>query len=48
MKTYWYRGELISRNANPVGLKWQVHCNGTFMYADTLAGIKQLVKETLA
>jgi hypothetical protein len=48
MKTYWYRGELISRNSNPAGLKWQAHCNGSFIYADTLAGIKQLIKDTLA
>ena len=48
MKIYWYRGELISRNCNPAGLMWQVHCNGSFIYADTLAGIKQLIKETLA
>jgi hypothetical protein len=48
MNARWYRGELISRNSNPAGLKWQCHCDGTFIYADTLAGIKQLVKETLA
>ena len=48
MKTYSYRGQLISRNSNPAGLRWQCYCDGTFMYADTLAGIKQLVKETLA
>jgi hypothetical protein len=48
MKTYWYFGELISRNANPYGLMWQCHCNGSFIYADTLAGIKQLIRETLA
>lgn len=48
MKTYWYRGELISRNSNPAGLMWQCHCNGSFLYADTLQGIKQLVKGALA
>jgi hypothetical protein len=48
MKTYIYRGELISRNSNPAGLKWQAYCDGTFIYADTLAGIKQLIKDILA
>lgn len=48
MKIYWYRGELISRNSNSAGLKWQCHCNGSFIYADTLAGMKQLIRETLA
>jgi len=46
--TYTYRDVIVTRNANPAGLRWQCHCNGSFMYADTLAGIKQLVKETLA
>jgi hypothetical protein len=47
MKTYWYFGELISRNANPYGLMWQCHCNGTFLYADTLEGIRGLIKGRL-
>lgn len=48
MKTYWYRGELISRNSNVAGLKWQCHCNGAFLYADTLAGIKHLIEDNVA
>lgn len=48
MQTYLYFGQLISRNSNPAGLKWQCHCNGAFLYADTLEGIKQLVKGALA
>lgn len=45
--THIYRGEIISRNPNVAGLKWQCHCNGAFLYADTLAGIRQLVRESL-
>lgn len=48
MKTYSYLGQLISRNSNPAGLKWQCHCNGTFIYADTLAGLKQLIRGKVA
>lgn len=46
--THIYRGEIISRNPNVAGLKWQCHCNGSFMYADTLAGIRELIKRELA
>lgn len=48
MKIYLYHGELVSRNSNPAGLKWQCHCNGSFMYADTLDGIRKLIREALA
>lgn len=48
MKSRLYYGQLISRNANPYGLMWQCYCDGSFMYADTLAGIKQLIRESLA
>jgi hypothetical protein len=48
MQTYSYLGELISRNSNIAGLRWQCHCNGMFLYADTLEGIKQLIKEEVA
>lgn len=48
MQIYLYHGQLISRNANPAGLKWQCYCNVAFLYADTLQGIKQLVKGALA
>jgi hypothetical protein len=46
--TYNYRDVMVTRNSNPAGLMWQCHCNGSFMYADTLAGIRQLIRETLA
>jgi hypothetical protein len=46
--TYTYCDVMVTRNSNPAGLKWQCYCNGTFMYADTLAGIKQLIKDKLA
>ena len=45
--THIYRGEIIGRNPNIAGLKWQCYCNGSFLYADTLAGIKQLIKGAL-
>lgn len=40
-----YMGQIITRNCNPSGLKWQCYYNGTFIYADTLAGIKRLIRE---
>jgi len=46
--THIYRGEIISRNPNPAGLKWQCYCNGAFLYADTLTGIKRLIKDATA
>jgi hypothetical protein len=45
--TYTYRDVIVTRNSNPAGLKWQCYCNGTFIYADTLAGIKGLIKGQL-
>lgn len=42
-----YRDIIIGRNCNIAGLKWQAYCNGMFIYADTLAGMKQLIRESL-
>jgi len=46
--TYTYRDVIVTENSNRAGLRWQCYCNGTFMYADTLAGIKQLIKGEVA
>jgi hypothetical protein len=46
--TYTYCDVMVTRNSNPAGLKWQCYCNGSFMYADTLAGIRQLINEVRA
>lgn len=43
-----YRGEIIGRNPNPAALKWSCYCGGTFLAADTLAGMKALIREALA
>lgn len=43
-----YRGCIIGRNPNPGALKWEVYCDGRFLSADTLAGIKALIREALA
>ncbi len=42
-----YRGQIIGRNCSPSGVRWECYCNGTFIYADTLAGMKRLITETL-
>lgn len=42
---HWYFGELITRaSPNSAGMRWQVYFNGRFYRADTLAGIKQVIK----
>lgn len=45
----WYRGELIQRAArNSSGIRWYASVNQTGLRADTLAGIKQLIRDQLA
>ena len=45
--THLYYGCIIGRNPNPAALKWSCYCEGTFLAADTLAGMKQLIKQAL-
>ena len=42
-----YRGCIIGRNHNPAALKWSSYCDGTFLAADTLRGMKRLITDTL-
>lgn len=43
-----YRGCAIFRNTSPgYALRWQTTCNGLRLAADTLAGVKALIRETL-
>jgi hypothetical protein len=45
-KVYWYMGEMISpAGRNTSGLRWQAHIGSGFVYGETLACIKQLIKE---
>lgn len=44
---YWYRGCAITRSCNPAALRWLSYCDGRFLAADTLKGMRQIIKETL-
>jgi hypothetical protein len=44
-----YFGHTLTRNDTPGSrLRWSAYVNGSFVYADTLAGIRQLVRAELA
>ncbi len=45
--THIYKGVIIGRNPNIGALRWQAYCNGSFISADTLNGIKQLIRESI-
>lgn len=43
-----YMGINIERKTTPgYALPWSAYVNGTFVYADTLAGIKALIRDEL-
>ena len=44
---YAYKGSFITRNNNPAALRWQSHCAGRFIAADTLRGMRDLITHTL-
>jgi len=46
--SHLYRDCIISRATRPNALRWQSYCEGRFISADTLAGIKLLIRETQA
>ena len=48
MKTRIYLGCNIERKTSPgYALPWSAYVNGHFVYADTLAGIKELIRAEL-
>jgi hypothetical protein len=41
----WYMGCLLERDSSPgYRLPWSAYTGETFLYADTLAGLKELVR----
>jgi hypothetical protein len=40
-----YFEHLIYRNTEPNKLRWTAYVNGRFVAADTLAGIKEMIRE---
>jgi hypothetical protein len=44
---YAYKGCFIIRNTSPTALKWTTYCAGTFLAADTLRGMRDLITHTL-
>ena len=48
MKTRTYKGcNIMPMGRNSWGGRWETYCNGIFLAADTLAGLKQFITETL-
>ncbi len=49
MATYrTYRGQMISpASRNTMGLRWEAHVNGRFLRADTLTGLRSLIRDEL-
>jgi hypothetical protein len=47
MRIHTYYGANLTPNQNIAGRRWQAYVGGTFVYADTLAGIKHMVRKTL-
>lgn len=47
MATHTYRACNIWRNSRANALRWQSYCNGRFLAADTLAGMRALIRAEL-
>jgi hypothetical protein len=45
--SHLYFSCIIGRNPNRGALRWQSYCEGRFLSADTLAGIKRLIREAM-